>query len=879
MAVATPRPPAAPLSKPLPLITNAQGAEEPDDKWWMRVIAWVALAVFIGVPIFSLLVPTLAGRVVWTIVVAALPLFIVLIGYHRWRRLCPLAFFAQIPVRLRRPGVRKVSPWLEANYYYVAFIVFFVSLWLRLIATNGDGAAISTFFVLISLAALLYGIFYTGKSWCNYVCPLSFIEKIYTEPHGLHTTENSQCPKCTACKKACPDINEENGYWKEIASHPKRFVYFAFPGLVWAFYFYYYLQSGSWEYYFGNGHGARWVNQPGIHRWAFFPGHDAETAGFYFLPVMPRALASFLTLAIFALLSFICFLLLERLVARWLTRRDKETDESRVRHIMFSVAAFTAFVTFYTFAGAPSLRLISHNWAPHLMTIVVVITASVFLMRRLRRNPAAFAEETVGRNIIKRWEWTDIKPPKDLREAFLIHTIRTRESRKGMEQTLAVYKEAVRETLDHGFVTREEVQHLESLRNQLQIKTADHNKIMAVLADEERALINDPAKQVSAEKQLQLTTYGHALERYLERALSADTVDDHLLHELRAEYRVTLEEHAAVLDKLLGGEQGLAVRLAEEMRSIERASKTIQVLELQPSPTHDFLIYLLGRRRARAVDNLLRGLSFSLQDEASRTLREGLSSSNEAFRQSVFDTLRTSITPTIAERLAQAYRETSIKEASMPTMTDMLIARTLSSDPYVRAAALYALGEHGRADDATLLRLSQDEHEIVRETTLRVRARQKQSRQPEGETAAGQRGLITIEKMIALRSAPIFSSLDPEDLAELARSGREDHYAPNEALCVQGEPGNEVFILLAGDVKVFVSDGATGRLVNTERAGGFIGEMAVLDPAPRSATVLAGDDGARVLRLDGAAFREALNDDPTLASGIIRTLAQRLRKA
>jgi CRP-like cAMP-binding protein len=51
----------------------------------------------------------------------------------------------------------------------------------------------------------------------------------------------------------------------------------------------------------------------------------------------------------------------------------------------------------------------------------------------------------------------------------------------------------------------------------------------------------------------------------------------------------------------------------------------------------------------------------------------------------------------------------------------------------------------------------------------------------------------------------------------------------------------------------------------------------VLDPAPRSATARAGAKGVRVLRLNGDAFREVLNANPTIASGIIRTLAQRLR--
>ena len=846
----------------------AKKPDEADGEWWVGPVKWAALVVFIAVPVFAHLemMESIAGRVVWTVVVAAIPLFIVLVGYHRWRRLCPLAFFAQIPVRIKRPGILKASPWLEANYYYVSFAVFFFSLWMRLIATNGDGHAISAFFVLIALAALIFGAFYTGKTWCNYICPLSFIEKIYTEPHGLRETKNSQCTKCTACKKSCPDINEENGYWKEIDSRPKRFVYYAFPGLVFGFYFYYYLQAGNWSYYFD----GQWTKQMMVMHWAFMPGHNAETAGFFFLPSVPRALASILTLAVCALASYALFLLLERFVGRFLRQRDPEMEAGRVRHVMLTVTAATAFITFYTFAGAPTLW--RAPWAvPHIFIVIVVLTATLYLARRMRRRQATFAEETLARNVIKRWEWTD-KPPRDLHDAFLIHNIRTRESARGAAQVLEVYKDAVREALANGFVTREEVQLLESLRNQLQIKKADHDKVMAALAEEERALFSDPSKQISAEKRLQLETYRHALENYLDHVLAAEgTFDDSFIVQLRSEYRVTKEEHAAVLDDLLGGEQGMGARLAEHAAVIERSAKTIEALELQPSPTHDFLKELLRRTRARAVDSLVRGLSFTMDDETSQILREGLFSSDETKRESVIQKLNTIVAPAIAERLVKTYRETAFSESSMPTLTDMLYARMTSVDPYIRAVALYALGERGAAGPELLERMSADEHELVRETALHLKERG-------GIDASAHRQLITIEKMIALRSAPMFSKIAPEGLGELARASTEDEFAPGETLCVEGEPGNEVFILLAGEVRILKKDGVGEKLIGTEKAGGFIGEMAVLDPAPRSATLVAGDEGTRALRLNGDAFRAALNRDSTIAASVLRTLAQRLRR-
>jgi CRP-like cAMP-binding protein len=131
--------------------------------------------------------------------------------------------------------------------------------------------------------------------------------------------------------------------------------------------------------------------------------------------------------------------------------------------------------------------------------------------------------------------------------------------------------------------------------------------------------------------------------------------------------------------------------------------------------------------------------------------------------------------------------------------------------------------------------------------------------------------------MIALRSAPIFSSLGPESLAELARASHEGEYAPGTALCVEGEFGDEVFILLSGEAQIFREEEGQQELLDVEKAGGFIGEMAVLDPAPRSATVIAAEGGVRALRLNGNAFRQALNNDPTIATSVIRRLAQRLR--
>lgn len=840
--------------------------EEVSGEAWLEPVRWCALAVFVALPVFAFLVQPWAGRVVWTVAVATLPLIIVVAGYHRWRRICPLAWFAQLPAVLGHPGERRVSPWLQANYQYVVFTIFFVSLWLRLVATNGDGKALAMFLLLVSFSAFVFGAMYTGKTWCNYICPVSFIEKIYTEPRGLRQTPNSQCPKCTACKPACPDINQENGYWKEIRSAPKRFVYFAFPGLVFSFYFYFYLQAGTWDYYFG----GTWTNEANLLRTAFLPGYDAKTAGLFFLPSEPRALAAFVTLALGALLSAGLFSLVERHIGGRLRQRGVGMDEASMRHIMFTVAAFVAFVTFYTFAGAPTIRLIPG--ASHLFQILVVATATLFLARRFTRRQRAFAEETLARQIIRRWEWADMKPPADLHEAFLIHTIRSQTHSNGYQRLLEIYKEAVRDALASGFVSRAEVQRLESLRNQLQINQADHEKVMADLDEEERAKIANPALQVTAEKRLQLESYARSLQSYLERVAQAGMApDDSFIRHLRQDYGVTPEEHGAVLDDLLGKGQGMAPQMAEAFGVIEGASHTILQLREVPTAVGEFLADALTRRRARVVDSLMRGFGCAPDDERNHSLRDGLLSDVETLRESAVEALGGSVAPAIAARLRGARREAVLKAPNTPSLTDSVRTHLTGADPYVRVAALYLLGERSSLDEHTLADMIRDDHAVVRETALclRLRASRRESR-PEG-------GLMTVEKMIALRSVPLFSSLAPQDLASIAQTSVEREFAPGQVLCVEGEPGDEVFILLSGDVKVLRQDGAEQKMVGIEKAGGFIGEMAVLDPAPRAATVLAGSEGTRVLSLGGNVFREALGANPSVAGGVIRALAARLR--
>lgn len=833
-------------------------AAAPSDAWWVTPVRRAALVVFLGLIAFSVVDRSRAGRVFWTVAVASLPLIFVLAGYHRWRRICPVGVLAQLPARFGLGGHRRAGRWMQRNAYYISFAVFLVSLWLRLVATNGDGYAIAAFLLMLSAAAIAVDAIFTGKTWCNYVCPVLFVEKLYTEPRGLRDTPNSQCVTCTACRPACPDINEENSYWREILLPAKRAVYFAFPGVVLGFYAYYFLHAGTWAYYFGGS----WTNQPGLFRTAFLPGASAATAGFYFLPALPRAAAAAATLLGAGVVSLVLFRALEIPLGRLLSRLGEDMNPAATRSTAFTIAAFAAFISFYSFAGAPTLRLVPG--LPHLFQLLVVSVGTLCLVRRLRRRKETFAEETLARRIIANWPWSDVAPPRDLREAFLIHTIRSQSHEDARRRLRDLYKSAVRDIVESGVVSRTEVHPLVALRQQLHVSDADHELVMAELADEGDGLATGTQRGPSPEKQLQLGTYAEALAVHLEQQQSSTAPDDAFVRELRNRYGVTTDEHLMVVDRLLRERQGVAGHLHESVGAIEWLAALAKHFETDTSPAARFFVRLVGRRWHRLADGLIRTLAG--EGPAVDALRDGLLASSAAARDEVIGVVGSMVSPATAASLRASADRARAALGSAPDRAVLLERQLASPDPYLRAAALYLLASSGQAVESHFARGVEDEHPVVRDLAVAARA-----------VAAGKSAVATsvLEKMIALQSVGLFEALEPEDLALLSRAGTEVWFTEGEYLCRESEPGDEIFVLLDGEVTV----SAEGRPSVVEGRGSCVGELAVLDPAPREATVVASTIAVRALRLTGPDFRGALASSPVVSEAVIRILVRRLRRA
>jgi CRP/FNR family cyclic AMP-dependent transcriptional regulator len=130
-----------------------------------------------------------------------------------------------------------------------------------------------------------------------------------------------------------------------------------------------------------------------------------------------------------------------------------------------------------------------------------------------------------------------------------------------------------------------------------------------------------------------------------------------------------------------------------------------------------------------------------------------------------------------------------------------------------------------------------------------------------------------------LRRVPLFSDLAEGELARFAEVTREREYPKNSVILFEDDPGDALYIVSTGQVKV-VLIGEDGRevILSVLGDGDFFGEMALIDDEPRSAHVIAMKDShLLVLRRDD--FQAQIQGHPAIALKLLRELVQRLRRA
>jgi CRP/FNR family cyclic AMP-dependent transcriptional regulator len=125
-----------------------------------------------------------------------------------------------------------------------------------------------------------------------------------------------------------------------------------------------------------------------------------------------------------------------------------------------------------------------------------------------------------------------------------------------------------------------------------------------------------------------------------------------------------------------------------------------------------------------------------------------------------------------------------------------------------------------------------------------------------------------------LKNVSLFSACSAKELSRIAALADEADVEAGRVLTREGTPGGEFFIIADGQATASLRK----KKLATLGPGSFFGEMSLLDHGPRSATVTA-DTPMHLLVVDPRSFASLVDDVPSVARKIMRTLAERLRNS
>ncbi len=183
----------------------------------------------------------------------------------------------------------------------------------------------------------------------------------------------------------------------------------------------------------------------------------------------------------------------------------------------------------------------------------------------------------------------------------------------------------------------------------------------------------------------------------------------------------------------------------------------------------------------------------------------------------------------------------SSDKAPSTTDTDALTSAAAHRDPFIRACA-----------------------ELVR-------AQEKAS----GGSMTSPSSLSTMEMVLLLRPVELFGALDPADLEHVAAIAEERSFADGALIAEEGELGDEVHVVIEGNVRVARADGST---IAVRGAGDVIGELSLLRGSSRMASLFA-EGVVRTISIQQRSFEAMIRERPQIALAIMRILADRLTSA
>jgi len=803
-------------------------------QWRDNADVLLVIALIFSTPLFFFFDNTTS--IVWTIFVPLLPLLIVLIGFSNWRNTCPLAAVSKISQKISIFEKRKVPEWLSTNFYLFQYSFLFIALILRLTVLNSNNILLGIFFISIFLLAFLTNLIYTGKSWCNFFCPVGVVEKIYCISNTDRYETNSACSTCTACKHNCPDIDMESNYWKEKQNKQKTFVFYSFSGLILGFYVYFYLQTGSFSYYFS----GEWTQS----------SPSLFDAGFYFAPFVPVFVAVPLTLFIFTLLSYFIFKAFEIYLKH--NKKYISLDIDIIEHRVKVISSFFAFNFFYIFAGAPAYT--HYPFVYSIFYFVVVVISTRMLYKEIYRQESYFIQERFALKIIKRWDSAK-QIPSNLKEIYYTYISENTNKKKRLQ----LYKDAIGDLLKDGILDESSLSLLETIREQMGISHKDHFNVMRTIKLKHEELFDDTIEK-SSEKRYQEESYrGMILD-----ALNSHTeLDVNYIKSLQKQFHITDETHQKIMYSIFNTDEKIHNNILNLLEQLNGILKIQNKIFDDGSREISFIFYTLTSEFRLLSKDLFALLNIIYKDHK-KTLR---TLSNMAKQKQVEDSFELNketlnfMDDEISDKLIQLRAIFHVKEKDI--------------SKYKNRNIIYKLTQHKSIEIATtalVILLHRYPRLLKKINTDRFMLHpQEEINELAHKIIHKKEGLVLYEKMMYLNDVAIFQDIKFQELKLLAMAAKLQIYKPKSYIIEQGGVGDTLFVLIGGKASVEVDK----KKINTLTDKDYFGEIAILGDTKRTASVFTLNE-VTALTISKRDFEKFLDENPKTHNKLMKNIIKKL---
>jgi len=282
-----------------------------------------------------------------------------------------------------------------------------------------------------------------------------------------------------------------------------------------------------------------------------------------------------------------------------------------------------------------------------------------------------------------------------------------------------------------------------------------------------------------------------------------------------------------------------------------------------------FLRHYLHLQASLCEERLIKIVGLFGDTRTMELVRRSMNGTNIENRAAALEAL-----DTIGDKQLAKNVVTLLEEEPQPFDPSDVIAILLkSANPWLRILGICSISELGLREFIPLLhQLKSGSDPLLREAALGAL-----TQFGEEKIMDTLKTVSVLERILLLREIPIFADLSPEDLKLVAETAREEWYPQNTVIFHQGDEGNMMFVIVAGLLHVIKSENGTERVLAQRSSGDFLGEMAIIESAPRSATLRAQTD-VRVLAIDGETFKGILRERPDVSFAVLRSISRRLRE-